>query len=523
MRLKYLVFLLLSIVWTGCRTVPSKEPVSQASRQLKLARSLRLPVQTRAGAYLEAASLAAPNLADPKNDKARSVYNTAAAELTDLLQEHPEFWNRPLMLPTSSGSCGLQFKAAGEKGLWSPSYFTDFIPAYKVKTGPFRKHLTEEGVGGALVGIHRSRQPRRDFQFSHGQVAPVTATLDFTGQKATLALWDPAIQSKSRIKGSQFPLAADFTAPVATLPRRNELWTGFMAMVDAEKYLQKTGLYMIGPYHPDRIPVVLVHGLMSTPQMWANVMNELEGDPELRGRFQFWIFRYPTGNPVAYSALRCRQEFARFEKLYPNSKGYILVGHSMGGLVSRMQATNTGRALWDGNFKEHAERYYQKLPPDNLLKQALVFEANPKVKRIVFVCVPHRGSGLALGSIGAFGMKLIRLPSTLVTTIATSLGEALETVGGKINITSIDGLSPRNPTLLAMDKLPVSVPYHSIVGDRGKGNGPKSSDGVVPYWSSHLEGAQSELTVPGPHGSYELPETVAELKRILLLHRDKNL
>jgi hypothetical protein len=63
-----------------------------------------------------------------------------------------------------------------------------------------------------------------------------------------------------------------------------------------------------------------------------------------------------------------------------------------------------------------------------------------------------------------------------------------------------------------------SVPYYSIIGDRGRGDTPNSSDGVVPYWSSHLAGAQSELIVPGPHGSYALPQTVAELKRILRLH-----
>jgi hypothetical protein len=64
----------------------------------------------------------------------------------------------------------------------------------------------------------------------------------------------------------------------------------------------------------------------------------------------------------------------------------------------------------------------------------------------------------------------------------------------------------------------MTAPYHSIIGDRGKGDSPNSTDGPVPYWSSHLAGAQSELIVPGPHGSFELPQTIAELKRILLLH-----
>jgi hypothetical protein len=83
---------------------------------------------------------------------------------------------------------------------------------------------------------------------------------------------------------------------------------------------------------------------------------------------------------------------------------------------------------------------------------------------------------------------------------------------------TIFSLSPKNPTLIVMDKVPITVPYHSIIGDRGKGDSPNSTDGVVPYWSSHLNGAQSELIVPGPHASCELPQTIAELDRILLLN-----
>jgi hypothetical protein len=84
--------------------------------------------------------------------------------------------------------------------------------------------------------------------------------------------------------------------------------------------------------------------------------------------------------------------------------------------------------------------------------------------------------------------------------------------------TGINGLSPRSPVLRGLDTLPIHAPYHTIVGDRGRGDTPNSSDGVVAYWSSHLTGAQSELIVPGPHGSFALPQTVSELKRILRLN-----
>ena len=62
-----------------------------------------------------------------------------------------------------------------------------------------------------------------------------------------------------------------------------------------------------------------------------------------------------------------------------------------------------------------------------------------------------------------------------------------------------------------------------ISGDRGKGGNkdktkPYSSDGLVPYWSSHLDGAESELIVPSNHGAHHNAQAIAEVRRILLLH-----
>jgi hypothetical protein len=62
------------------------------------------------------------------------------------------------------------------------------------------------------------------------------------------------------------------------------------------------------------------------------------------------------------------------------------------------------------------------------------------------------------------------------------------------------------------------VRFHSVIGDQGKGDTPNSSDGVVPYWSSHLPGAQSEKIVPSGHGANENPEGIEEIRRILFLH-----
>ena len=188
-----------------------------------------------------------------------------------------------------------------------------------------------------------------------GITAPVTATLDFHATNATLALRRPAKQPTAIVEGKVRPLAANFSAPISYYePPGNLLLIGLMGALRSAHYEKKTGLYFLQPYDPDRIPVVFVHGLISTPFDWVKTINGLQADPEIRKRYQFWVFAYPTGNPVLYSALRLREELAKVDKLYPNHKDYVLVGHSMGGLLSQAQVTSMNRADWEKTLGEKA-------------------------------------------------------------------------------------------------------------------------------------------------------------------------
>jgi pimeloyl-ACP methyl ester carboxylesterase len=258
--------------------------------------------------------------------------------------------------------------------------------------------------------------------------------------------------------------------------------------------------------------------------MWRNVINELETDPPLRERYQYWVFSYPTGNPPLYSALRLREELQKVQQRYPDSKGMVLVGHSMGGILSRTQVTTVDRAAWDAIGKEKAAHFFANVKPGSLVERCTLFKANPHVDRAIFICTPHRGSEMAIGTIGELAIKLISLPADIVSTTAGTLGSSVAIITGDPNRVpnSIDGLSPRNPTLKVLDSRPIAVPHHSIIGDRGEGDTPDSSDGVVKYWSSRLKSARSEKIVPGPHGACELPETLDELRRLLYLHLKSN-
>lgn len=467
---------------------------------------------------LQAAELASSQLGTVDG---RRRYNEAVSDLTVLLRSGDDgaLWNHPLTLAGAGTSYRLRFAPGGGKGSWSPETFTHFAVADKISQKTIRKRDVREGVGAALVGI-RKKDPAEPFAPRVGVTGAVTATVEFHGHDATLTLRDPGEEPTARIGGAVRPLQADLSAPLAYYPAVNQTWIGLMGAMRVRDYMSRTGLYLLQPYDGHRIPLIFVHGLISTPQLWRNVINELEMDPELRGRYQCWVFAYPTGNPYAYSAMRLREELAKAHKLYGFPHGIVVVGHSMGGLLTHMQAVTLTEADWDRQVGPLAREILPRLPPDGLVRRSVIFNANPDIRRMIFICTPHRGSEMALGWIGRLGMRLVTLPATLAGKVTSALGSNIEIVSGdpRLAPNGVTCLSPRNPTLKVMNSVPMRAPYYSIIGDRGRGDSPNSSDGVVAYWSSHLDGAQSEKIVPGPHSSCELPETIEELKRILKLH-----
>ena len=498
---------------------PEYAPTAKVMRE---ARSANVPVEKRAADYLQAAAMTAPLLGTGIGTPACETYNAACGELTVLLRssEGGRLWNQPLTL-NGGETYHLRLEPASY-GVWAPNYFTTFEDPDQIKERLIRKENIQEGVGGALVGV-RIVNPPEKFAPVKGITAPVTATLGFRATDATLALRRPAKQPMASVEGKTRPLAANFSAPIGYYqPPRNLLFVSLMAMVRSSHYMEKTGLYFLQPYDPDRIPLVFVHGLFSTPFDWVQTINGLQADPEIRKHYQFWVFAYPTGNPILYSALRLREELARADKLYPNHRPYVVVGHSMGGMLTHMQVVTATQAMWEKALGETAKSIFRQNSRDSLIVRATIFQANPRIKRVVFICTPHRGSKMASSGLGKLGISLIALPVTVATAIQDTVtgAELVQLTGSSKRLpNSITGLKPSNPAFPVVNTVPIRVPYHSIIGNRGK-PGPiaDSTDGVVPYWSSHLDGAQSEVIVPGPHGACELPQTIAELDRILRLH-----
>jgi hypothetical protein len=512
---------------SGCATrqpIPSAARFAGAESNLRAARSTHAPIAQRVGDYLAAAAATLPAAQGASTDAAaaRAIYNMACAELTVLLRsaDNGAFWNRTIQVAGRGGSFELSLAPAPRAGVWSPTEFTSFITAFDQSEKGVKTPNRRAGVGGTLVGV-RNPNPRAPFSLDDGIAGAVTAVLEFRGTNATLVLFNPIRVSTTRLMGSSQPLAADFSAPLCYYRPGWSSWSGIEAGFFPGSLGSKTGLYLLQPYDPNRIPVIFIHGLISSPEIWIDVINNLQTDPVLRERYQALVFWYPTGDPASYTALLLRQAMAEFEKTHSMPHGWLIVSHSLGGLLAQMQTTTLTKEDWIRHEGDLARRFFARQTPGNLPMRAVTFTANSKVKRVVFIATPHIGAELAVSSLAEFAERIISIPSSVVVGVKRGAGEFFAVATGNPNVLpdGVTSLSPKNPLLLTMAATSKVVPpCHSIIGNRGlPGPLAESSDGIVPYWSSHLSYAKSEVIVPGPHSCYDYPGSVAELKRILHL------
>jgi pimeloyl-ACP methyl ester carboxylesterase len=355
-------------------------------------------------------------------------------------------------------------------------------------------------------------------------VRNLTAIVCFEGELAKLELLDPYQVERVSLGGRNRQLAADYGAAIMlamTKARVDKL--GLVRLLRPTRYNDTANLNFLQPYDAKRIPVLFVHGLDSTPATFAPMYFKLLEDPEIRKNYQLWVFSYPSGYPYPYSALLLRRQLDQVKREFPKHRGMVIVGHSMGSMISRLMVTDAGDKLWIKAFGHKPSETHISGHSRELLLETLVFEDRKEIDRAVFYSGPHRGSMIANNWIGSIAARLVKMPGLVADVRNSVISVASADTAGLMMQrapNSIGTLSPDNPFVLAVHKLPIvpRVPYHTIVGDRGKGDTPDSSDGVVAYWSSHLNGAVSEKIVPSGHGSHENPEGIEEARRILHLH-----
>jgi pimeloyl-ACP methyl ester carboxylesterase len=306
---------------------------------------------------------------------------------------------------------------------------------------------------------------------------------------------------------------------------------GISGMLSVEKRQKDAGLYLIEPFDPDRIPVVMIHGLSSSPLVWRRIATDLMADPVIRKNYQFWYVYYPTGMPIPASAASIRDDIATIRKAYDArgksvaSRHIVLVGYSMGGVIAHILSTSIGTRYWDAIAKVPFDQAHIDAEDRAELRKLLFWEPVPGLDRTIFIATPHRGTRFADSRLAGIGRRLVGLPGDFIqfqVRILSALGDILEGDLPTMGVaTGISSLSPSAPLYRALDGAPFApgLKFDSIIGDRGKGDGINSTDGIVGYWSSHLAGAQSELIVPAGHTDAHLhPNTIADLKRILILN-----
>jgi pimeloyl-ACP methyl ester carboxylesterase len=427
--------------------------------------------------------------------------------------------------------------AADGEPAWSLDYFDRTIPATEVQAGAEGKRIRRDGIGVPYVATRlptTSRTNEAQLWHRSGLHLPMTVVLDFpesnsgTNRMAHLRLIDPRRAPTLPFGTNALPVAADFSAPMKRSLGNGEFerlaWLG---LFNPGLHLKEANIYLLEPYDPYRIPVLFVHGLESGPHIWRKAIASLMADPELSARYQFWYYVYPTGLPVPGSAARLRLALRTARQLYdpanqhPAFEQMVLVGHSMGGLLSRMQVIDSGDELWGALFSKAPGALKLSEKSLQTLTESLYFTRQPFVSCAIFVATPHRGSHIADWNLVRWLVRFIQIPTHslhLAQEMMTLNVNALQP--GMMNYkmlgaTSLDTLSAKHPYFKALEKRPIQAEFHSVIGDRGRGDSPKSSDGFVPYWSSHLDGAMSERIVPAGHSCTDCTEVIDEIRHVL--------
>jgi len=446
------------------------------------------------------------------------------------------------VLPDTDSESTTRFRvrfAASGSGKYLPGYFDELSPAtdYQVKR---LERITRDGIGAPMKAVRENRgaEPIERFYPPEAISREVTAVIH-PGRKqgdqreVTIELIDSLKHEEVVVGGKRSPLAADYTVALAgVLERGKRLAKSEVGDLFTRTPSRDPQLYLMEPYDPNKEILIMIHGLLDSPLIWAELTNELRADPEIRRRYQIWHYLYNTSAPALYSGRILRTQYREIRGMLDPGQGdramrsTTLVTHSMGGIVARSLITDPGNAFWEAAFTQPFDSLELSGEDREALQEAFFWKPESSVERVVFIAVPHRGSKFAENPIGQLGRGLVNPPSRfqafyerVSTANPGAFTEAYVQLGeGKLD--SVSALSPKQPTLQLLPELPLgySVSLHSIIGDRGR-SGPveNSSDGVVAYWSSHIDGAESETIVPHSHGMLDEAEVIDEVNRVLSL------
>ena len=498
---------------------------------------------------------------DPEFRGACDLYNGALESTLRLVQRRGGLLpGRTYSIESTSQAWDVKINIA--QGRWQADDFADFKFVSDYEVQELKNQYHSFGLGVPLIAIRqRQGQPTPAERFLPPQLSfPVTALLHVvpdagaceSGTRprhvAVLELYDPLAATDIVVGNRRVPLESDLSTPLAYFlndprldpnnPRITLENVATQGLLRPDKTQAETGLYMLQPYEPDKIPVLMVHGLWSSPITWMEMFNDLRGDPQIRRHYQFWFYLYPTGQPFWQSATQLRQDLARAravldpQRREPAFDQMVLVGHSMGGLVAKMQAVASREDFWHIVSSKPFQLVKATPAERRHLEDVFFFRANPSVRRLITIATPHRGSLIVNDATRWLAHELIKLPK-LPALRRDELFQENPGVFRDHSIlqvkTSVDSLAPDSPILPVLLEAPKPpwLKCHNIIGvlpNKGLlGSVAGGTDGVVSYESAHLDNVP-ELKVTADHLTvHRHPLSILEVRRILLEHlRDLN-
>jgi pimeloyl-ACP methyl ester carboxylesterase len=435
--------------------------------------------------------------------------------------------------PRQTGPGQVNVRLALAAFPWKLDLFEAFYSADEFIVRGLTTRNRDTGLGAPLVGV-----TKKVGDYQERKRGPVTAFLRVDGDvrswsagkmSATLELYSAFDASEIQVNGKSIPLQTDTTTPIALGLNNSAIWKLGAAQFFSAETQVKTGIRRMQPYSPGRIPVVFVHGTASSPVWWAEMFNTLGADPVLRERYQFWAFNYASGNPITYTAGILRNNLMKeVNTLDPEGKDpalrqMVIIGHSQGGLLAKLTATDTGDKLWHVASEKSIDDVKFDAKTRELLRTNFFFKPLPCVSRVIFIATPHRGSYANTSFVQSLLTRFMTLPSDLVNATASLTQQVKDKDKLPPSLrkgvpTSLDGMTTDNPFMLTLADIPVTPPIkcNSIIAIQGDDQPPKGADGVVQYTSAHVDYAESEFIVRSFHSCQGNPLTIEEVRRILL-------
>lgn len=414
--------------------------------------------------------------------------------------------------------------------------FEKFVSADQFKVKGFSLRNRDAGMGAPVIGVEKKREGAPMYRTFPGNLfLRVNCKVEDVAEDTctgTLELYSTYDHVEIVVENQKVPLERDLTTQLAyTIDQPYIQGLGVNEFLHGTGYI-KTGIYPMQPFEADKIPVVFIHGTFSSPVAWAEMINSLRSDPVIAQKYQFWNFFYDTGKRIGLSARELAnaltQHVNQVDPQGTNSllRQMVVIGHSQGGLLVKMIATDSGDAFVRGATGKSLEELDISKKDKSLLEKEAVFEALPFVNRVVFISTPHRGSYLSKNLVRTLVLKLVKFPQTVlqstanVVTALADAGVAEAMAQPFINLTSLDVMSPDSPVLKILAALPLSegITGHSIISIDGNDTPPEGDDGVVKYTSAHVEYVESEFIVRSPHSCQSHPMTIEEVRRILFIH-----